>query len=144
MVPIHVPSIGIVASHVAVMELLEDAMVLDDPAKLGGDVRPHNRGDHLAVRVRRELIADVMQQSGGDVFLAATVSLRPRRRLQRVFVAAHLIAGERALQPVERRQEPRRQLAHKFGLRTVEQLKVCLRAAVHRGERDLLHLRCST
>jgi hypothetical protein len=48
-----------------------------------------------------------------------------------MLIAAHLIAGERALQPLKRRQQPRRQLAHKFNFGPVEQIEVCLRAAVH-------------
>src|SRR5438034_4037119 len=50
--------VGVVVLGVVVG--LEDAVVGDDPADLLRDVRPQDRPDHLAVRVRRELVADVV------------------------------------------------------------------------------------
>ena len=91
----HVP---VAAAVVRVVVQLEDAVVLDHPAAPRRDVTASGSRRHLAVRVRRELVADVVQQ--GRPRRTPRRGRRGRRAsrpLQRVLVARHLVAGERRL-----------------------------------------------
>ena len=128
--------IGILARGAAVVELLEDPVVLDDPADPRLDVGPQDRRDHLAVGVGGELVADVVQEGSRDVLLAALVAECPGRRLQRVLQTRDLVAAEGVLERSDGREQPIGQPAEVVLLEAVEQLIILRRALGHAGEAD--------
>src|SRR5262249_10181405 len=72
-IPVDVTSIAIYAELVAVVENLKRRVPLDDPTHPLRHVGFENRGTVVAMRVRRELIADVVKEGGHDVFFIATI-----------------------------------------------------------------------
>ena len=66
--------------HVVVS--LEQPVLLDDPCHLRPHVGPQNCGGYLSVIVRRELVADVVNQCGHYELVVGAVVQRSGRRLQ--------------------------------------------------------------
>ena len=79
---------------VAVVAELEQPVHEHGPRHLGPHVRPDDRRGELGVVVRRELVADVVDERGDDHVDVGAVALRPGGGLQRVPQPRHLVAGQ--------------------------------------------------
>jgi hypothetical protein len=89
---------------------LEGAVVLDHPGHLLAQERAHDLGGEAVVVLRRQTVADVMQQRRHHPVDIGAIAPRPGRRLQRVLQPGDAVAcqgflalpGQFAQQPVRR------------------------------------------
>ena len=99
------PALALVLVHaggVAVIEHLENTVMLDDPGDLLTDIGADNGGGHLAVVFRGKVIAEVVDQRGHDHLDVGAVLFGAGGRLQRMFQPVDLVAGKRAAQLFQR------------------------------------------
>ena len=77
---------------------LKQAMLFDDPGDLGPHIRPDDCRGNLRVVVRREIIADIVNQCRNDQFIVRTCRESPGRRLQRVTESGHRVSEQRMIE----------------------------------------------
>src|SRR5580658_2191919 len=94
--------VTIAAPVVHVVVRLKQAVLLDDPADLGANVRPDNGGGELCVVIRRELVSEVMNERREHQLVVRAVLAGPRRTLQAVSKAAHGIALQGVIELAQR------------------------------------------
>src|SRR5277367_5300051 len=87
-----VACVAITATEVNVVVILEQAMLLHDPGDLRTNVGSDYSGRYLRMIVRRQLIADVVDERRHDQLIVGAGAHGAGGRLQRVAQAAHRIA----------------------------------------------------
>src|SRR6202023_3418694 len=98
--------------------------------------RTQDRRHHLAVGVRGQFVADVVQERRDHVLVVAAVAVGPRGGLQRVLVPCYLVAGERVLKGLHGLQQAVRERDEVVRLLALQQLIVLARAIGHAREAD--------
>lgn len=95
-------------------------MVLDDPVRRSAHVGLYHGGREIRVVLRRQHVADIVQQRRHDDLVLGAVAERAGRGLQRMLVAVDLVSLVAAMEQREvgqnairgRRDEGLRQLRH--------------------------------
>ena len=141
MLAVALPGVAVAAAVVEVVVALEQAVVAHDPMVALADERAKDGGGHLAVVVRRQHVADVVEQRADDGFFVRAVALGAGGRLQRVRIAIDLVAERVAAHSRKQRHQRIRHVGSRGGVERREE-GVLLRGAVgHAREGDGLH-RC--
>jgi len=115
---------------------LEDRVVLHQPVIVLGDVRPQDGSGELCVVVRRQRVADIVQQGDHHGFVVGAVALGARRALQRVLEPVDLVAKRIAAELVQKAENLVCQTDLVLLPVLVEKLVVLVRALIHADETD--------
>ena len=134
MVPVAVAGVAVVAKVVGVVVALEQAVLADNPVGAFRYIGAQHGGGQFAVVVRRQQIANVVQQGGNYHFLVGIIPVGAGGRLQRMLQAVHLIAGQGAGQAGQLRQHPVGGGGGEFRLQTRQQFVVGAGAGSHAGK----------
>jgi len=76
-------------------------MVLYQPVIVLADIGPQDRGGEFRVVLRRQNVADIVEQRANHRFLIGPVAHGPGCRLQRVLISVDLVAHLVAFQPFQ-------------------------------------------
>src|SRR6266851_31406 len=102
---------------------LEDVMVLDDPPVLLAHVGAQDRGSEFRVILRRQHVADIVQQGADNSFGVGSIAQAARRRLQRVSITVN--SGSQRIFILEQRKLTE-QIVHWKGGGHASELKAIL------------------
>ena len=136
-----VPGVAIPAVVVEVVVALEQAVMPHHPVVSVVYERTQNGGGHGAVVVRRQGVADVVQQGADHGFVVRAVAFGARGGLQRVRVAIHLIAEPIAAQGLEQPQQRVWNALAAIGVQRREEGVLLSGAVRHAREGDFPHER---
>ena len=134
-----IPRVPIAIVVMEVVVALKDPMMGDDPMILVVHVRAQHSGGELSVIVRREIVADVVQESAHDLLLVGAVAQRESRGLQAVGQAIDLIAECIAAEIDEHRQDRVRESRVPALLTARDELVLLARTIGHVNKVDRVH-----